>query len=327
MTTQLVDITIRPFRTDDYDAMAEIQNATFTDFTMTPDELRFDDGNRPAKCLHQRWVAECDGSVVGVTHYDQLAHIYHPRKFSIDVVVHPEHLQHGIGSALWRTLVDGLREHNPLSVDFWTRDDMTCRVRFLEKRGFEPKFRMWASELDLTTFDPTPFDEYRHQVAEQGIEIKSVAELAGDPRRDRMWYEMWMEVREDVPLPPGEVRADTSFEEWLKDGERPTFMPDAYFIALDNGEYIGTTAFWRAGEDDLLKTGLTAVRRSHRRRGIALALKLHALEYARTHGYKRVVTDNEQGNRPMLSINERLGFVKQPAWVRYEGQWSVISRR
>ena len=57
--------------------------------------------------------------------------------------------------------------------------------------------------------------------------------------------------------------------------------------------------------------------RDYRRRGIALALKLHGIAHAKEQGYKKIRTMNESTNRPMLNINERLGFEKRPAWISF----------
>jgi GNAT superfamily N-acetyltransferase len=67
----------------------------------------------------------------------------------------------------------------------------------------------------------------------------------------------------------------------------------------------------------MLRTGLTGVRRAYRRRGLALALKVRSLAFAKEQGYRRVITENESNNRGMLHINEELGFVKNPAWIHY----------
>jgi RimJ/RimL family protein N-acetyltransferase len=49
-----------------------------------------------------------------------------------------------------------------------------------------------------------------------------------------------------------------------------------------------------------------------------MGLKLHTVRYARDHGYREIRTANDIRNRPMLRINEALGFVKQPAWIAFE---------
>ena len=49
-----------------------------------------------------------------------------------------------------------------------------------------------------------------------------------------------------------------------------------------------------------------------------MALKLHVIKYAKEHGYTLIKTWNDTENLPILALNEKLGFVRQPAWVEYE---------
>ena len=72
-----------------------------------------------------------------------------------------------------------------------------------------------------------------------------------------------------------------------------------------------------AGHAAHTQTRFTAQDGAYRRRGVAFALKVRSLEFAKAGGYARVITENESNNRGMLAINDELGFVKNPAWVHY----------
>ena len=65
----------------------------------------------------------------------------------------------------------------------------------------------------------------------------------------------------------------------------------------------------------LLEHGLTATRRTHRRRGIATALKRTQIAWASANGYRELITFTQGRNEGMQAINTALGYAEQPAWI------------
>ena len=309
-------VRIRPFTAADYSGITDVANAVYREYPGTVEELRFGDDHRDPKCKFQRWVAEQDGGIVGVGEYSQSPSMYHPRKFWIELTVHPAWQGKGIGAALYDQVMAALQPFDPLSLRAGTREDMARGVRFLERRGFREDMRAWESRLDVAAFDPTPYNGLEEQVRAQGIEIQTLKELVADPERDRKLYELHRELQKDVPHPEPQTPVSYAYfvEHTLKS---PNLLPDAYFVAVHDGAYVGMSALWASQAGSELYTGLTGVTRAYRRKGIALALKLRGIAYAKGHGHPLIKTWNESNNRAILSINERLGYVKQPAWIVY----------
>jgi GNAT superfamily N-acetyltransferase len=310
--------TIRPFEPTDaeYEAVVAVNNATSPDYADTAAEWRHFDGVRDPKHKFQRYVAIVDGQIVGFSTYFQQGWAYHPRKFGVSVTVHPEYQGRGIGSALYDTALEALAAFDPLLVRSRTREDWTRGVRFLRDRGFEEDMREWESRLDVAAFDPAPFAGAEDKMRQHGIAIKTMTELADDPDRDRKIYELDNDVARDVPSP--DPFTPMEFERYQEMAfKNPGLMPDAWLIAVDGDKYVGVSTLWKAEASPDLYNGLTGVRRDYRRKGIALGLKLRNIAYAKQIGAPAIKTWNESNNRAMLSINEALGFVKQPAWVNY----------
>ena len=98
----------------------------------------------------------------------------------------------------------------------------------------------------------------------------------------------------------------------------PSYNVDSWFVALDGARYVGMSQGRPNPVDpENMYSGLTGVVPSHRRLGIATALKLRVIAYTRQKGIKTLVALNEEHN-PMFQLNLALGFKLKPAWVTYE---------
>lgn len=307
--------TIRPYTTHDYSAIAAIVSATRLDVTITADEVRYHHENLDPQMKHARWMADVDGQPVGTAYYIQYPGMYHPRKFWSRVMVLPDNQRRGIGSALLMQLLEDLHQHDPLALFIEVREDDRAGVQFVNKNGFVDESRRWESKLDVTKFDLQSYADHLARVSDSGIIIKPAAELAADPDYASKLYELQWVVDQDVPLddPPTKM----SMEQFRRDVlENPRFLPDGTMIALDGEQYVGISSLFK---DDSDKVGIdiTGTIRSHRRRGIALALKLRGIQHAQDEGYCIITTVNDTVNTSILNLNDKLGFVRQPARIKF----------
>lgn len=318
------DIKIRPFDERDYDALVTVSNAIFPDRVTTVDEQRYEDGlfDR-TKYAWERYVA-IDRDTGVLAGYAGLWHIpwnFHPRKFGITIRVQPQRWGRGIGAHLWDRLVHALQLRDALAGRAVVREDLPQALRFVQTRGFAEVMRTWESHLNVAACDLSQFAGDVERAAAAGVTVVTLGdEMAKDPACLRRQYALDMELTADVPSP--DPFTPVEFETWRQHGvASPWFIPDAYFIAVCDGQYVGTSTLWKPKVGDWLQQGLTGVKREYRGRGIAQALKVGTVEYARAHGCAQIRTENEIHNARMIAINDRLGFVRQPAWIVYSKEF------
>jgi GNAT superfamily N-acetyltransferase len=311
-------IRMRRFTPDDYPAIVALHNLHFPDYADTPEQWRFYDERREEKIRWGRLVAENDsGAIIGDGSYSQSTDMYHPQKFHVDVCVHPDYIGQGIGKGLYEQILEAIAPYDPILVRCNVREDYTRGVRFLTDRGYVEEQRDWESRLDPRALEFEKWRGAKEKLTAQGILCKSLVELSEtDPDWKQKLYEMDWTIVLDMPAP--DVLTKPTFEHFEKTTlQNPDFLPAGWFIALDGDQYVGESSLWKSSTDDSLYVGATGVLREYRRRGIATALKIYAIEYAASVGCPLLKTWNAQSNRAMLSINEALGFEKQPAWISY----------
>lgn len=316
----MTDVTIRPSDERDYPAMLAISLAIYPEYPWSEAEWREEDSRYDGKphVLRRIVAALPDGQVIGMAEYKHMPSMYHPQKFWLEVDVHPEFQDRGIGRRLYKTLMTGLASHEPLVLWGGVRETSGRGIRFATALGFKEVRRVWEFRLDLAAFDPAPF-EAKAASALSDFTIVSVAEEQG---RDSTWlqrvYDLHIEVDGDVPRP------DAYTPRPLEDYERhlfkhPDYLPEGHFLVRDGDRYVAETFLMTSQElPDVLYQGLTGTRRAFRGRGLALALKLRTIAYARKRGTREIRTWNDSMNAPMVHINRKLGFRPQPAWITFE---------
>jgi mycothiol synthase len=239
-------------------------------------------------------VAEEDGRLVGS---GLVAPSDSPNRRFVGVRVLPEWRRRGIGSALYDQALAHARALEPEWVSTIVSEGDSDSVAWAERRGFEEYGRQVELVLALRGDEHAPSPP-------GGIEIVEVT-----PDLYEAAYALTKEAWEDLPTTvPVELAA---FDVWLEE----EMAGPISFAAIEDGKMVGFAGLIERDASGLLEHGLTATRRTHRRRGIATALKQTQVAWAAANGYRELITFTQDRNEGMQTINLALGFEPQPAWI------------
>lgn len=322
MAQRTLSLEVRRFEDTDYQRLAEIYEAIFPERARSIEEWRFYDYSLDkTKYYFKRYA--CVNSETGVAlGFGEMSNppwMFHPKKFWFDGWVDPKHQGQGIGSALYDKLKDDFDERDAIVAWMGIRENMTEAIAFAMKRGFMEKMRGWESTIDPYQVNITEFQRYPSKASQAGIQFSTLEEeLRGDRDCYTKLYDLVQTAFRDVPI--ADTPTDTPYDQWLAfEMKNPNLIPRAYMIAKDGDRYVGTSVVWGLKKEPRsLYQGLTGVLREYRGKGIAVALKLRVLDFARKNGFDNIRTFNASTNEGMLSINTKLGFKRDLAWITFE---------
>ncbi len=311
------EITVRGFTDGDYGFLAEAYGVVYDEPARSVDLYRHADANRDPSLFFARHIVEVDGRRAGCGEVGHSSWFDDPDKYwfqilvpsEADAAIRPVYLAHAEGllaPQAPRALVSGMLE---------TRAD---HIEFLARNEFREVHREHFSRLELTTFEPERFASELAAVTGQGIGIVCLADLVEEmPDWRQRLHPVYEQLVADQPA-PDPPRLD-SREDWDRRVlGAPDFDPTLWMLALDGERIVGLSQAAVNSEDpSAMDCGLTGVLASHRRRGIATALKVRLLAAAKQTGAAIIATGNE-ANNPMYAINLGLGFVPGSDWVMYE---------
>jgi mycothiol synthase len=227
-----------------------------------------------------------------------------------ELMVSPDQRRHGHGTALLQDLDAWARDRGFTDLHISMYPDDPAAAGFAERHGFSEVERYADVELSVAN---APRDE---ATLPEGVRLVTLAE---EPSLARSYHEA---LAEAVPDVPGDEPAQAPpFEEWWKlSFEGPMLRPEAAFAAVADIDGTPTVVAlaelnFTAAQPSIAWNGFTAVRRAWRGKGLARAVKLATLQYARDHGIERIRTENEERNAPMRHINIALGYEPMPTRV------------
>ena len=204
----------------------------------------------------------------------------------------PEARRRGVGTALLRELGAHLSRLGFESASSHVDGGDDGSLAFARRFGFE--------ETDRQVEQVRAVGEEAPAEPPPGVTFVTVAER---PELLREAYDLAAEGYADMVLSTPVV---VPLDDWLRD---EATLPGGSFVALAGDEIVGYSGLCRLADATRAEDGLTVVRRSWRRRGLATALKQAELAWAAANGIREIVTWTQRGNEGMRGVNERLGYV------------------
>lgn len=224
----------------------------------------------------------------------------------VDVYVHPDYRNAGIGKAMLEWSERSALERTPpgeeIRVGQVITTGSTGARRLLEKRGYEPVRTYWRMTMPLTDSPPPP-------AWPEGVSVRTF-----DQERDtRAVYALVQDAFAD-----NERHTADSFEEWQAFMiDRDAFEPGLWFIAESRGEIVGCVLCPNYEDEGWIRQ--LAVSRDWRRRGLGTALLRQAMSEFHRRGRRELGLVVDSWNRTgAKELYEHAGMAVSREHVRLE---------
>jgi RimJ/RimL family protein N-acetyltransferase/ribosomal protein S18 acetylase RimI-like enzyme len=290
---------IRPLRDDDIPQLALLWRDLRPDAMHSELGLRHLIGSFPERAEAAHWVAD-EGGVVAWA----FAHRRWWRASGnayVWIGVLPRARGRGLGDGLWKLAEEHI---STLGLERVNADVVGDRAgeRFLERRGFTDVRTVVVSAVDPRSADLGEVEARRARAWRDGYRLASFAD-ADLPAL----YRLDMAAGNDSP---GEdAPRELSFQEWRCELlEHPDLTHEGSLVVTAGDEPVAYCALSIDQESRRGRNEGTGTARAHRGHGLATLAKLAQLRWAAEQEIERIITDNDDGNAPMLAVNRRLGY-------------------
>jgi GNAT superfamily N-acetyltransferase len=268
---------IRDYRKSDEAALRSIVQDCIADDDIR-DHVRF--GERETGPTYARTIiAEEAGRCIGFASAFQNPFHYHPVDFRFSVVVDPPCRRLGVGTALYRALLQATLPGKRKRLRCVTAEEDAAAAAFLTGLGYRVLLTSYTPVLEVAAVNPSEFAGNLHSLEQDGYRILTLADMESDPQRDARITELCLEAYADGhPFSPPTGPPAMWQEAFL--GE--PCLQEAFFLAVKDGRYVAFSSL-RPGEvPEVMEAMWDGVARSERALEfpLRLALKAREVQYA-----------------------------------------------
>lgn len=320
---------VRPFSSDsDYEVAALVASAAAPDYPESAERLAArDEAVRKSGGVQTRWLAWDHDTPVATSVLEHLTWCTDLSIMAVGIRVVPERRHEGTGRALHDTMLAAAQSAGRTRLVAFIDSRQQRSLDFALAAGYHFVGHGFESSLDPSAIDVSQFGDVVARVARAGIRIDPLSEIK---QTEPDWIDriagLYATIEEDVPtsVPTAPPVREVFIAEAI---ESSLAVPEGFFVARDGERWVGLTEIRKSHLQDHYHQELTGVLRAYRRRGIAVALKVRGLLWARSAGAVELKTWNDSRNEGMLAVNGLLGFVRSHSIDEYHRPVGSVASR
>ena len=316
-------ISIKNFTATDFEfkELARIDNLVNHDSIAHPDEDKNEWNIRDKSIIRDRLLLYKDNILIGVMYYSQ-GRDKNNKIIFFTLNLDPKYNNKGYRKLLYNKMLERVKifNCNTVHTSIYDHPNYGEIKKLINKEKFKLVQTNREYSCDIRKVDTKKYYPLIKQLELEGIKFyDSKEEMLDWPNHYKKLEELIWSYDQDMPIPNGIKHTRTPFKQWMK--LRTDFYKNSYgidLVAVQNKKYVGSTDIFVFSKSDPFKgwTGGLGVLKKFRRKGIATALKIKAIEVLLKKGVTEVRTDNEKNN-PMYKINVALGFIPVPFSLDY----------
>ena len=301
--------------------LAKINNLINHDSIDHPDDDKREWAIRDKSLIRDRLLLYHENELIGVLYYSQ-GRDENNRTTFFTLNINPEFNTQTTRELLYNRMLEEIATFNcnKILTGIYEHPNYDLVKHFLIDNKFQLVQTNREYSCDITKINIEKYQPLIKKLELEGIRFyDSRDELKKFPDHYIKLENLIWNYSKDFPIPEGIEHTRMPFEQAMKmqiDFEENIYGTE--IIAVYDGKYIGSTdieVYYNA-EPNKGWTGGLGVLKEFRRKGIATALKIKAIESLLQKGVTDLRTDNEENN-PMYKINVALGFQPVPFSLEY----------